>query len=377
MKSQIEKLEEILVGIASLQKTDQGYRFSRLPDWVQRRIAGDPILPFIAANGSGVRLSFKTSATRVSLRMLLTEIRLGQKPRLPVEATAVVDGVIHRFIFDEVANSINIVIPDATRFSNDESAVELDLPGDAQKTVEIWLPQNCTAVITAFEADAEIIAQTSSKPKWVHYGSSISHGSEAEGPMNVWPVLAASKLDLDIFNLGLGGQAHLDNFAARTIAELNPDFVSLKVGINSINANSTSSRTYPHALHAFIDQIRDAHPAVPILVSTSIICPPHEEGFGPTVMDPVLGKATPSPKPGGMMAANLNLTIARDLTEKVVSMRQATDPNLHLMSGLDLFGPEDAGDLPDDLHPNAAGQVRIGERFAAHPAVTAWLGRTA
>jgi hypothetical protein len=32
---------------------------------------------------------------------------------------------------------------------------------------------------------------------------------------------------------------------------------------------------------------------------------------------------------------------------------------------LELFGADDAGDLPDLLHPNAAGLARIGERFAA------------
>jgi lysophospholipase L1-like esterase len=33
------------------------------------------------------------------------------------------------------------------------------------------------------------------------------------------------------------------------------------------------------------------------------------------------------------------------------------------MSGLDLFNAADAPDLPDDLHPNAAGYRRMGERF--------------
>ena len=40
------------------------------------------------------------------------------------------------------------------------------------------------------------------------------------------------------------------------------------------------------------------------------------------------------------------------------------DDHLHDVSGLDLFGPADAGDLPDDLHPNDAGNERIAERFA-------------
>ena len=46
--------------------------------------------------------------------------------------------------------------------------------------------------------------------------------------------------------------------------------------------------------------------------------------------------------------------------------RQAAgDANLHLLQGPDLFGPDDVGDLPDGLHPNAAGYQRMGERFHA------------
>jgi lysophospholipase L1-like esterase len=50
----------------------------------------------------------------------------------------------------------------------------------------------------------------------------------------------------------------------------------------------------------------------------------------------------------------------------VVGVRRALgDAHLHYVNGLDLFGSADAGDLPDDLHPNPAGYRRMGERFAA------------
>ena len=45
---------------------------------------------------------------------------------------------------------------------------------------------------------------------------------------------------LDLTNLALGGQAHLDQYAARSIRDLAPDLISLKVGINVINVDSHS-----------------------------------------------------------------------------------------------------------------------------------------
>jgi lysophospholipase L1-like esterase len=38
---------------------------------------------------------------------------------------------------------------------------------------------------------------------------------------------------------------------------------------------------------------------------------------------------------------------------------------LFYLNGLTLFNETDLADLPDGLHPNAAGQQRMGERFAA------------
>jgi lysophospholipase L1-like esterase len=60
----------------------------------------------------------------------------------------------------------------------------------------------------------------------------------------------------------------------------------------------------------------------------------------------------------------LTLRRIRALESEVVAARQsAGDANLHLLPGPELFGPDDVGDLPDGLHPNAAGYRRMGERF--------------
>ena len=61
----------------------------------------------------------------------------------------------------------------------------------------------------------------------------------------------------------------------------------------------------------------------------------------------------------------LTLTRVREVIADVVERRRsAGDQNLRYLDGLSLFGSSDARDLPDDLHPNAEGYIRMGERFA-------------
>lgn len=376
MYSQLQSAKQLIVGAASVKETDTGIEISRLPEWVADRLTTDPILKFVASNGSGVRLSTLTRASKIVMKLMLTEIVIGEMPRQPVSAVVVINGTEKTFEFLNVANTLNPLAPGGGRFSSEPSVIEFELEtGSLANEVEIWFPQNCAIIISELMADAKLTPPAPAGSSWVHYGSSISHCGEADGPLGVWPVLAARELGLNIYNLGLAGQAQLDQFAARTIAELKPDFVSLKIGINTVNANSLNARTYPHAVHGFIDTIRDTLPEAPILVSTPIFCPPHELGFAPTIFDPIAKKAKGSPQPTEFFPATLNLLMVRELTESVVKQRQTNDPNLYLMSGLDLFGESDSADLPDDLHPNAEGYKRMGRRFASHPVVQSWLAR--
>ena len=67
-------------------------------------------------------------------------------------------------------------------------------------------------------------------------------------------------------------------------------------------------------------------------------------------------------------------TIIHDVVE---ARRKIGDANLHYLDGLELFGQADAGDLPDDLHPNGVGYVRMGERFNARAFGAGWTARGA
>ena len=120
---------------------------------------------------------------------------------------------------------------------------------------------------------------------WLHHGSSISHGSNAESPSTTWPALAASAGGVELVNLGFGGSALLDPFTARTMRDTPADLISVKIGINLVNTDLMRLRAFAPAVHGFLDTIREGHPTTPLLVVSPLLCPIHEDTPGPAAPD--------------------------------------------------------------------------------------------
>ena len=186
---------------------------------------------------------------------------------------------------------------------------------------------------------------------------------EADGHSETWPAVAARAAGVELTSLGLGGQCHLDGMVARTLRDADVDLISLKLGINVLNGDSMRERVFIAAVHSFLDTIRDAKPRTPILVVSPILCPAAEDRPGPTLND---GRAIYTPdRPESLVLGALTAQRIRVLlTEIVERHRRGGDVDLYYLDGLKLFGHADLGDLPDGLHPNAAGLRRMGERFA-------------
>jgi len=118
-------------------------------------------------------------------------------------------------------------------------------------------------------------------------------------------------------------------------------------------------------VHGFLDTIREGHPHTPIAVISPIYCPSAESNPGPTLPNDqgVFETFARSPQ---LSAGCLTLQWIRKILAKVVAARaKQGDNNIHYVDGLELFGEDDAGDLPDALHPNGEGYIRMGERFHA------------
>jgi hypothetical protein len=349
-------------GIVEVESSDIGLVLHRMPPWARGQ-HNDPALHLLETMPSGGRLEFDTTATVLAIECHLTHLQIGDEARRP----AVFDLVVVDELIDSAATlegtliSVDPRTGDIGFVPGDDVTVTFDLPS-GQKHVALWLPHGAAIRLGAVSADAPVSAPSRTPTlRWIHYGSSISHCLEADRPTETWPAVTARLAGADLHSFAFAGQCHLDPFAARMIADQPADVISLKLGINIVNADSMRERTFVPALHGFLDTIRDRHPDTPIAVITPITCPVVESHPGPTtVLD---GTCRVHHRPAHLAAGALTLERIRQIEREVVEARRRDDPHLHLVEGPDLFGPDDVHDLADGLHPNAAGYRRIGERF--------------
>jgi len=365
---------DLLRGALDVERTERGVLPHRLPARARAQCT-DPQLASAESQPSGVRLAFRTRATAVELDTLPTKRAYAGAPPRP-------DGVYDLLVDGRPAargsvtggNTVTVDMTTGTAELRPGSVGTLrftDLP-DGVKDVEIWLPYNETTELVALRTDAPVEpAPPGARKVWLHHGSSISHGSDAASPTTTWPALAASRGRVELINLGLGGGALLDPFTARALRDTPADLISVKIGINLVNADLMRLRAFTPAVHGFLDTVREGHPTAPLLVVSPILCPMHEDTPGPSALDfaslssgrlQFQAMGDPAERASG----KLTLGVIRDELARIVDQRAAEDPNLHYLDGRDLYGESDFAELPlpDQLHPDAATHLRIGERFA-------------
>ncbi|MFD2080840.1 GDSL-like Lipase/Acylhydrolase family protein [Actinopolymorpha cephalotaxi] len=364
----------LLRGAVEWERTERGLAPHRLPAWARAQCA-DPQLAMAESQPSGVRLVFRSEATVVELDVAPTRrVYPGAPPRPDGVYDLLVDGQLAGQAVATGGDTITVDLATGTSEHRTGPAGTIVFDGLPARTkdVEIWLPHNEATELVALRTNASVQpAPDNGRPVWLHHGSSISHGSNATSPSTIWPALAASLGEVELTNLGFGGGALLDPFTARVMRDSRADLISVKLGINLVNADLMRLRAFTPAVHGFLDTVREGHPTTPLLVVSAIHCPIQEDTPGPLAFDfealaagEVRFRATGDPDERA--AGKLTLTVIRDELARIVAQRSVDDPNLHYLDGLKLYGEKDFAELPlpDGVHPDSATHRLIGERFA-------------
>ncbi|MBC2601275.1 SGNH/GDSL hydrolase family protein [Puniceicoccus vermicola] len=306
-------------GSVSLEQTDSFTRPWRIP--FSRKTLFHPQLLEKASKSAGVRIAFGSSTTRIAGKFHRIET---ENPKLNL----CVDGKLFE----------TIDLTDATEFSC------AGLPS-GDKRLELWLPQFADFFLEHLEIDdnASLAVQQDDRPRWITYGSSITHCRSAQSPTLTWPAIVARDQDLNLTSLGFGGECHLDIQIARLIRDLPADAISICAGINIYGRGSLSARSFAQNLIASVEIIREKHPDTPLLL-----------------ISPIYGcERETNPNACSMTLADYRAQVR----ETAELFQKLGDSHLHYLDGLELFGESLAQHLPDNLHPSAEGYQIMGENF--------------
>lgn len=368
------ELSPLLRGAAAIAPGSHGGLVpQRLPRWAQFQ-HNDPLLRSMVKFPAGVALRFSTTADSVTLTILTQTAQVDGAPTpAPPELAVTLPGATPDDAW-QVASTTQIprgevaIVDDAGRLVQrvraEPSTITLPLPERVAGTaVEILLPHNCVVELFSLTADAPVLpVPHDDRLRWTHYGSSISHGLEVPSPTETWPSAVALSEGWALQSLAFAGGAHLDPFVARTIRDLPADLITLKVGINLINADTMRERALLPALHGFLDTIREGNSA-PIVLMSAISCPALEDAAGPSVNRD--GRTAPARRELESDDGALTLSRTRAVLLDVWQRRREADPDLFFLDGQTLFGAGDVHLAPDGLHPNPAGHELMAQRFPA------------
>lgn len=218
-------------------------------------------------------------------------------------------------------------------------------------TVELWLPfyhqfRLCEVALDAGAAVERDGAE--GRPRWLHYGSSISQGRGAASPSRAWTALVARRAGWELTSLALGAACQLQPMTARLMRDLPAELLTVCVGINIQALGSHNRDSLASSLVGFVQTVREGHPTTPFAVMSSIVAPEREE----------------VPGPSGMTMRECRAHIRR----AVELLRAHGDTNLHYVHGPEVFGPSCTRLLLepeglDRLHPAPAGHPVFAARF--------------
>lgn len=275
---------------------------------------------------TGIRLNFQSDTTR-----LVIEFEAGR------------GGVNPPFRFDLLVNGkfherVSITPPEC-------KVIFANLP-KGEHRMEVYLPHQSATRLRSVAIDADATAKpwTDTRPRWLVYGSSITQCKSADGPSETWPALVAHRFGLNLTCLGYGGNCHMEPVVTRMLRDQPADYISLCLGINVFGGSTYNARTFRAGVLGTIITLRDRHRETPMVVVTPISNPPRED------------------KPN---TVGLTLSYVREtITQAVTLLQERGDTQLHLINGLDLFGPDLAHHMPDGLHPDAQGNHVLADQYA-------------
>jgi lysophospholipase L1-like esterase len=209
---------------------------------------------------------------------------------------------------------------------------------------EIALPSFADVSFQGLERDEDVAStnfQRLEKPVLVALGDSISHGVGQDGyGHKTWPFLLSRKLNMELFNLAVGG-GKISVPVAEMLADWEQiDLITILIGYNDLHFDGKTPEQYREKYSELLDAIRKNHS------DTKFIC-----------ITPLYTKKPISEKTGH------NVDEFRSVLEELAADRK--DPNLILIKGEEVSSEKNLRtDNPNDpVHLGIEGAALLADEI--------------
>lgn len=205
------------IGAAGGNITPDGLEFLRFDDSALQDFGA---VKNYACFGSGVGLSFRTNAQKITLQFCFKSLICTDFCRPNIDI--MVDG--------KYATS-----PDILPQKNLLQTVEILGDGEYHD-YKILLPYQCRTLVKSFEiSDGEILPVAPQKKTLLVLADSLWQGFYTSSPRFSPAVILAELLGANLYNLSVGGSGFCDGFF--TQQKIEPDYVLVSLGTNDITSN--------------------------------------------------------------------------------------------------------------------------------------------
>ncbi|QHI69089.1 SGNH/GDSL hydrolase family protein [Tichowtungia aerotolerans] len=313
-------------GLRYVTETEEGIRFARFREDILAMPTHQLGLnPAKAQNTSGGIVAFKTDAAQITAHFKILSANYMGAGFGVFENSK----LIEEFKFS----------PQAT-----DAVLKFQSTQPGESLFEIVLPSFANVEFQGLESDGGKVPTIGNQKGadsacYVALGDSISHGVGQDGyGHKTWPFLLSRKLNMELFNLAVGGGK-----IAVPVAEMLEDWkwidlITILVGYNGLHFNDKSPETYKADYARLLDAIRKNHPETKIVcISLLTTKKPVSEKTGHTVDE------------------------FRAVLEKLVA--EHNDPNLILIKGEEVSSEKNLqADKPQDpVHLSIEGAALLAD----------------
>ncbi len=326
-----------IYGLAVVNKEEK--KFWKLPAEMIERM---PQLEYLGKRTTGGRVRFCTDSSSITIRMTLKQV--GEDINFPTAGSAGAD-----VYYGRGQSSIFAGYIAPGDHSLEEVFVEKTFAAPGKMDiVTINLPRNDH--LSQMEIGIEDTATIQASPEYVisdpivFYGSSITEGGCCSRVGNAYTSVVSRWLDADYKNYGFSGNAKGEEEFANFIAS----HQKMSVFVYDYDHNTPSVEHLKATHRRFFQIIRDAHPALPVVMMSRPDTDPYTKEIG-ELRDAVY--------------------------ETYRKAKEAGDQNVYFVDGGQFFGSVGRAECTiDGCHPNALGFMRMSETL--YPIIKNALGKS-